>query len=339
MDLISACKKGNKRQVQFLVENGIDVRQTDRYGKNGFHWGCIFGHKSIVEYLTSIGIDIYTVEPKNGVDGFFWACNLGHFEIVKFLSLHFYDISKKMGRYNRSGFHTACANGFISIVKFLMVQGYDFTTTDRFGLSGFHLACYKGHIEIVKYFIQNGYNIKTKAMGKNARNGFHLACSQGHHDVCRLLINQDCDINSCDAKGRTGLHHVFKSSFFFQKHRKTVNLLMSFDCNINAKDHKGKIAIDNCINDLTTCLLALEHGSHMGQIDIDIIDMARLRLLEMCTIKKYTSQNFCHRIAFLITQFTIESFTDKNISFLKKLLQTNPNYGWWNYGDDLKVVI
>ena len=49
--LITASANGHKEIVAFLLKNGIDVNQQDKYGETALITASYYGHKEIVEML------------------------------------------------------------------------------------------------------------------------------------------------------------------------------------------------------------------------------------------------------------------------------------------------
>ena len=52
--------------AQFLIEKGININQTNKYGYNAFHLSLKEGHKSIVQLLIEKGFDVKQIDENEG---------------------------------------------------------------------------------------------------------------------------------------------------------------------------------------------------------------------------------------------------------------------------------
>ena len=92
--LLLASRRGHKEIVQLLVENGIDINQTNKDGQNALHWACENGNNEIAEFLIQNGINLKQKDifQQNVLH---WASRRGYREIVKLLIEEGIDANQK----------------------------------------------------------------------------------------------------------------------------------------------------------------------------------------------------------------------------------------------------
>ena len=75
--MFNACKSGNEKIVEYLVEHGADVKIKNDEGETILFIACEGRNESLIEnlvkYLVEHGIDI-TIENEYGETALFYAC-------------------------------------------------------------------------------------------------------------------------------------------------------------------------------------------------------------------------------------------------------------------------
>jgi hypothetical protein len=107
MDLITACRYGNPREVKWCLEEGADVNYT-----------CF-----------------------DGFTGLFWAIDRQNFDMCRLLLDHGADVNKK-NQYNHTPLMYAVFNSKIDIIKLLLIRGANVNYKNKFGSTSLDYVSY-----------------------------------------------------------------------------------------------------------------------------------------------------------------------------------------------------
>ncbi|XP_071090384.1 uncharacterized protein [Haliotis cracherodii] len=185
--LLSACKGGHVEIVKLLVENGLDVSQSD-YGDRALESACEGGHVEIVELLLENGLDVSLSDDYDTALEI--ACEGGHVEIVKLLVENGLDVS----HYGYTALLSACKGGHVEIVKLLVENGLDVSQSD-YGDRALESACEGGHVEIVELLLENGLDV---SLSDDYDTALEIACEGGHVEIVKLLVENGLDVSLSD---------------------------------------------------------------------------------------------------------------------------------------------
>ena len=197
LDIFMACKEGNLKSVQLLIEKGlVDKNITVKKKEQNYdlkfyeedtpiHIASKYGHLPIVEYLIekqNVDIDINGFEGKTPLH---YACEEGHLQVVEYLISKGANIDEA-DYIGNSLIHLASKGGLLSIVQYLIekqnvdkdIKGIDEKTP-------LHYACENGFLPIVEYLITKGANIEAK--DNNGKTPLDLASNEGRIDVVKYL--------------------------------------------------------------------------------------------------------------------------------------------------------
>merc|ERR1712096_69640 len=159
--------------------------------------------------------------------------------------------------------------------------------------TGFHFACIHRNLKVVQFFVQQGFDMNT---GDNqGSTGFIWACLAGNLNIIWFL-----------------LHHGFTNINEFSIDMTGLEVLIENRC-----DHSNDELYMPCV------LLLIEAGGEVSQeYDIfeELISAIQNRIIEITVMKKTIDKKWTQRIAQLITDFTMEPFTDISLQNLSKFL-------------------
>ena len=147
--LLLASKNGHKEIVNLLLEKGIDINQTDEYGKNALHLASWYGHIDIVQLLIEYRFD-FNQTDEYGLNALHLASRYGQIAIVQLLIKRGMDIKQKDSLFGQNALHWASEGGHREIVQLLIKEGIDINQTNEDGENALHLAYEKGHNDIVQ---------------------------------------------------------------------------------------------------------------------------------------------------------------------------------------------
>lgn len=152
-------KKGNLAAIKKAVEAGqdIEVKDSASLGQTALLWAAFIGYQDIVEYLISMGANLYATDRAD-VPHVFKSAVLGkNVNVVKYLYPMF--------------------NGKI-----------DLNEQEDDGETLVIVAASNNRIEIVEYLISLGVDLNIVSVPKN-HNALTFACARGHTQMTQLLIN------------------------------------------------------------------------------------------------------------------------------------------------------
>ena len=94
-NLHEAAMQGNLERVQYLCENGANVKAKDNWGRTALMWAAEEGHLVCVEYLCKNGADIEAKAMWKGETALMKATIKGHLDCVKCLCENGADVNVK----------------------------------------------------------------------------------------------------------------------------------------------------------------------------------------------------------------------------------------------------
>lgn len=237
--LWTACREGHDKVAAFLIEQGADLKESDRKGATLLHWAAwssrgdskekLDGKKAIIKLLLAKGFDVnvkseeqketplFQVNDKgitelliaNGADvnaknyiGWvpLYRAGLGDIDGVRQLLLKTTDAKTLTD----NGDTLLFAVRHPEDAKILIAKGADPKAKNKDGSTALHGAAAHGHTEFVKLLIAEGVEINAKAE-KSESTALHYAASNSYGDVVKLLVAKGADVNAKDKKGRTPL--------------------------------------------------------------------------------------------------------------------------------------
>lgn len=122
----------------------------------------------------------------------------------------------------------------------------------------------QNEIELYNTYINYSYNKVTLLMA---------LCDYGYNDIALQIINDGCNINSVNYRGKTALMYAIKN-----KLADVCYLLIEKECNLNNQNHKGKTALMFAINyQLIGVCNRLIDNNHC---DLNILDISNHSALD-----------------------------------------------------------
>eukprot|EP00833_Pecoramyces_ruminatium_P005024 jgi/Orpsp1_1/1179056/evm.model.c7180000067754.1 len=193
--LMFASEQGNKKIVEYLIEQGALVNDKDKNGQSPIIYACKNGKIDVVEYLLKSGA-IIDDRDRNDMTPLMHAAVHGHNDIISFLLEHNADIHAR-SRSGSSVLIYAAMHNQKETMELLLSYGLDINGKNSGGWTVLMHACKAGKLEVVKYLVEHGASI-------NERNGFRktaliYASQSGHVGVVRYLLeNGAIDFRSQD---------------------------------------------------------------------------------------------------------------------------------------------
>lgn len=191
--------------IDYFVEKGLSLAQTDAQGNNAFVYAAKTGNQEIMNHLIEQGLD-----PKANNSAAVIFASKGTRRNVN--SVKTYEYLKSLGlsltttdAEGRTALHylsNRCED--LSVLTFFVKQGIELIARDKKGNTPFLNAVSNNSIEVIRSLSEkmNDLNIKNER-GENA---LHLAVKRNDLEVLTFVLDMELDINSKTTDGLTPLH-------------------------------------------------------------------------------------------------------------------------------------
>ncbi|EDQ84314.1 uncharacterized protein MONBRDRAFT_30380 [Monosiga brevicollis MX1] len=146
-----ACRNGDVKVVEMLLQHGADAKAKDNRGDTPLHKACRNGHVKVVEMLLKHGAD---AKAKNNV-----STVPPSFPLYPPMTVHLYPMMMLMMMmlylYVMLMHHP-------TVVEMLLQHGADAKAKDNRGDTPLHKACRNGHVKVVEMLLKHGADAKAK---------------------------------------------------------------------------------------------------------------------------------------------------------------------------------
>ena len=148
-----AAQKGNKAIVQFLLENGADVKAQDIVlSRTALHFAAENGDLDTVKCLAEHGADLLDKDDF-GATALHYAAKNNRLDVIKYMVSKKMDYTAKDAR-GWSAMHYAADGGSIDVIKYLLAKGLNINELNNAGRTPLFFA--RGNSELRKFMIENG---------------------------------------------------------------------------------------------------------------------------------------------------------------------------------------
>jgi serine/threonine-protein phosphatase 6 regulatory ankyrin repeat subunit B len=239
--LIPASSSGNLDLVKFLIKEKIDVNAQDKDGITALMEASIMGHAKVVDFLIQSGADV-TAAANSGVTSLWLAASAGKSDCIQLLVSKGADVNNERND-GITALMTASVGGHVDAVKLLLEKGADATATDKDGVTPLMNAAEAGAVEVVKTMVQKTPEDDRKSyMDTVSTTGFTaiiIASAQGHKEVVEYLINAGA---GADVVGENGVNALMYAAA--NNHVEVMRVLLDKGgANIEAKHTNGGTAL------------------------------------------------------------------------------------------------
>lgn len=185
-------------ELRQLLDAGVRVDASDRYGRNAVMIAASSGHLSLMEFLHAEGANLHATDQE-GFNAMHDAASGAHQvadgeedphnQIAEFLLDNevAHDLSGGR-RAKKTPFIIAARNGNIPLMKMLKAKGIDMETVTGYGAQAIHEAVSNNQTEAVKLLKEFGADLNAP----NTQTGYrpaHTAAEMGNEPMLRLLYD------------------------------------------------------------------------------------------------------------------------------------------------------
>lgn len=235
--MIGAASDGDKKKVQALLKEGIDVNVRDWDDLTALIPAASSGHMEIVKLLIKEKIDV-NAKDKDGITALMEASIMGHTKIVEFLLSNGANVDAAASS-EVTALWLAASEGKADVMKILLKSGADAKNTRVDGITALMTASVGGHVEAVKILLENGAD--PTATDKDGLTCLMNAAENGALDVIKALVEHVDDPAYVDAVSNTGYNALTIASA--HGHAEAIEFLVGAGANVAAVDDNGVTAL------------------------------------------------------------------------------------------------
>jgi ankyrin repeat protein len=259
--LIGAASDGDKKSIQALLKEGIDVNVRDWDELTALIPAASAGHLEICKFLVKEGIDV-NAKDKDGITALMEASIMGHSKIVSFLI----DSGAEVDAAASSGVTAlwlAASEGKTDCMSTLLKKNADATNARVDGITALMTASVGGHVEAVKLLLDNGAD--PKAMDGDGLTPAMNAAENGTVAVLKLLAENVKEPSYLDIMSSTGFNALIIAAA--HGHAKAVEFLLDAGADASLVHENGVTALMYAAasNHVEVMKVLIEKG----KIDID----------------------------------------------------------------------
>mmetsp|Transcript_22320 Transcript_22320/g.52576 ORF Transcript_22320/g.52576 Transcript_22320/m.52576 type:complete len:914 (-) Transcript_22320:70-2811(-) len=232
--LVGAANDGDKKAVQALLKEGVDVNVRDWDELTALIPAASSGHIEICKLLVKEGIDV-NAKDKDGITALMEASIMGHDKIVEFLLENGADVNAA-AESEVAAIWLAASEGRTDVMKFLLKNGADATNTRVDGITAIMTASVGGHADAVKLLLENGAD--PTIVDNDALTPLMNAAENGNLEVVKALVDHVDDASYVNVMSNTGFNALIIAAA--HGHTDAIEYLLGKGADVNAV-HENKV--------------------------------------------------------------------------------------------------
>lgn len=235
--MIGAASDGDKKAIQALLKEGIDVNVRDWDDLTALIPAASEGHLDIIKLLIKEKIDV-NAKDKDGITALMEASIMGHTKIVDFLLTNGANVEAAASS-EVTALWLAASEGRADVMKILLKKGADAKNTRLDGITALMTASVGGHVDAVKLLLENGAD--PTATDKDGLTCLMNAAENGTVAVLKALAGHADDASFLDAISGTGYNALTIAAA--HGHAPAIEFLVEAGANVSAVDDNGVTAL------------------------------------------------------------------------------------------------
>ncbi len=208
-ELTCACKmkESDIEKIKTLVEQDVNINLEDKYKNTPIVYACKTGRYDIVNYLLENGFNLR--KDRHIKKMLKYACNNDTKDVLECLLDNGADIDV-LYKGRETLLMYACKKGKLDIVEYLVEKGIELDYEDKFKKTAIMYAIQSNSLDIVQYLTKKGANINHKDV-KNKTVARYAVESQ-NSEIIKYLITRDNYKEYIDEKdGKTLLMYAVET--------------------------------------------------------------------------------------------------------------------------------
>jgi ankyrin repeat protein len=246
--LINACKAGDLKGVEKLVEAGATIEGETCYPMTPLTISCACGHAQIVEYLLRNGAHVDAPDKWHGGDGsgghrtpLMFAVTGGHIDIAQTLLEWGANIMASDAGLGAAVVFWAVRSGKVEMLEFLASRGASLSTTDRRGQTLLFWAVAiqpaASRSRVIYFLLEKGADPNWRS--SNGNTVLFGAANSHDTELVKDLIRQGCDVNAVNNWGWTPLFWAALT----ENNLEVLETLLKSGANVNHKAKDGTTSL------------------------------------------------------------------------------------------------
>jgi ankyrin repeat protein len=244
--LSCAAQRGSLPHVEYFVNCGADLEQTNAKGNTTLYTSCFMGFPMIVEYLLDHGANIHATNDK-GNSMLFGPCTRGSKDVAELL------ISRGLGvnNINKNGdtlVLICCRNGQHEMLEFILnytTREYAERVAHIDGFNAVMASAEQDHPECIRVCHEYGMDLNQQTSRDNSILGLasplHICSYYGRIHAMRMLLKLGSNPDLVDVNGQTPLHIAV-----IQGHVELIRTLRNHGAKLLIKDLSGNVPVAYC---------------------------------------------------------------------------------------------
>jgi uncharacterized protein len=218
--LVRAVDQGHMQVVELLHKQwGAELSMTDSDGGTLLHLTAATGQRRLIEYLVQNGVDV-NAATREAVTPLRIALQMGNAAAAQTLLEHDADTTV-VDTNGDNLLIEAVREGLYSVVEQLLhKQTIDVNATTANGGTTLHIAAFKDRTDAAALLLQHGAAVDTPAV--NGSTPLLVAATFSSAELVQLLLDAGADVTARHIVGVTALHSAAENS----KHPEVLQLLL-----------------------------------------------------------------------------------------------------------------
>ncbi len=242
--LLPAASGGHKEVIEYLLSKGVDANSKNSSGQNAVTYTAYAGNLEITKLLVSKGAKIVFTD-RQGMSPLHFAAQQGHLPVVEFLVSKGAPLTGK-NRGGRTPLYLAAIRGHDKVMLFLLGKGVSATTKDRNGHSPLYGAIDRKHAKAALLLLEKGKLEKEDIQDSM----LHLAALRGLEELVKPLLDRGANMESKNERGGSFLHSTAMGGL-----TELCKKIVQKGADVNGKDNRGRTLLHYAVRAGNTALV------------------------------------------------------------------------------------